>query len=93
VTGKTKDILPLLEKLNQKILKDLNVKLAENLSKSSGSVDPKAFLLFSQGVGYEDSGNLDQAAARYREALAIEPDFEQAKQRLQRLSRPGIPSR
>ncbi len=96
VTGKTKDILVLVDKLNQKILKDLNVQLAQNQGKSSGSassIDPKAFLLFSQGVRHEDSGEFNEAAARYREALAIEPDFQQAKQRLEKSNQPGNPSR
>jgi TolB-like protein len=88
VTGKTKDILSLIAKLNDKILKDLNIRLAENRKKSemSGEINPKAVMLFSQGVGYEDAGDTSQAAECYRKALKIEPDFQQARIRLQALN-------
>jgi TolB-like protein len=87
-TGKTKDILGLIAKLNDKILRDLNVRMAENLKRSNeaGQVDVKALMFFSQGVGFEDNGDPEKAAACYKKALSIQPDFQQAKIRLEQLS-------
>jgi hypothetical protein len=88
VTGKTRDILGLIAKLNDKILRDLNVRIAENQKRSNepGPVDVKALMFFSQGVGFEDNGDLEKAAACFKQALSIEPDFQQAKIRLEQLS-------
>lgn len=89
MTGKTKDVLNLISKLNEKILKDLNVRIADNRKKTSEAseqVDFKAMMWFSQGVGFEDAGNSSKAAECYRKALKIAPDFEQAKTRLSQLS-------
>jgi len=87
VTGKTKDVLNLISKLDDKILTNLNVRLAENQKKSEGTdqVDLKVLMLFSQGVGFEDAGNLEKAAECYQKVLAMEPDFQQAKKRLLQL--------
>ncbi|HEX9933554.1 MAG TPA: CsgG/HfaB family protein [bacterium] len=87
VTGKTNDILSLIAKLNAKILRDLNVRISETGKKfeETKPVDVKALMFFSQGVGFEDAGEGDQAAACYQKALDIEPNFQQAKARLERL--------
>jgi TolB-like protein len=87
VTGKTRDILGMIAKLNQKICRDLNVRIAENQKRSGGAgqVDVKALMVFSQGVGFEDAGEIEKAAGCYRQALSIQPDFEQAKTRLDQL--------
>jgi TolB-like protein len=89
VTGKTRDILGMIAKLNVKILRDLNVRIAENQKRSgeTGPVDMKALMIFSQGVGFEDAGNPEKAAACYKQALSIQPDFQQAKTRLSQLGR------
>lgn len=89
MTGKTKDVLNLISKLNDKILKDLNVRIAENRKKTpeaSEQVDFKAMMWFSRGVGFEDAGNSPKAVECYNKALKIAPDFEQAKTRLSQLS-------
>jgi Tfp pilus assembly protein PilF len=39
-------------------------------------------MLYSQAVAYEDRGDLANAGKKYRDALAEDANFAQAKQRL-----------
>jgi TolB-like protein len=86
VTGKTKDVLSLVQKLGNKILKDLNVRLAEG-GETPGRISIDALKLFSKGVEFEDKGDTARALECYRKALDLEPDFQQAKDRAARLSK------
>jgi TolB-like protein len=86
VTGKTKDVLSLVQKLGDKILKDLNIKLAES-GESPGKISIDALKLFSKGIEFEDKGDSARALECYRKALEREPDFQQAKDRAARLSK------
>ena len=89
VTGKTKQVLQLLKKLSKKILKDLNVgmtKEEEDVLKTSQKLDMDAVVFYSQGVEHEDAQEWEKAKACYTKALEVEPEFQQAKLRLQRLS-------
>jgi TolB-like protein len=88
VTGKTKEVLTLLGKLSQKVLRDLNVKLTKKEAQyfeSSQPLDMEAVVLYSQGVEFEDKGELKKAGKSFKSALDIEPEFEQAKIHLQRI--------
>ena len=92
VTGKTKQVLPLVKKLSQKILRDLQVKLTREESESfekSKEYDLKAVLWFSKGVEFEDRGKIHEAKQCYGRVLQIEPDFEKAKSRLSALEQKG----
>jgi TolB-like protein len=86
VTGKTKDVLSLVQKLGNKILKDLNIKLAES-GETPGRISIDALKLFSKGIEFEDKGDTARALECYRKALDQEPDFQQAKDRAARLSK------
>jgi TolB-like protein len=89
ITGKTKQVLSLIKKLSKKILDDFSIALTgeENTALSQGkSVDMKAVMLFSEGLGFEDQNNLREAYARYKQALQIEPDFFLAKNAIKRIT-------
>ena len=86
VTGKTKDVLSLVQKLSVKILKDLDIRLTQN-AETPGKIDMEALKLFSKGVEFEDRGDRAKALGCYRKALDIEPEFQQAKDGAARLSR------
>ena len=89
VTGKAKDILSLIKKLSKKLVKDLNIKMTKNEEKAlskSKKLDMEAVLFFSKGLEAEDNHNLKQASEMYQKALKIEPDFDQAKIRLESVS-------
>jgi len=84
-TGKTKDILRLIQKLSTKIVKDLNVQLSKNEERSlkkSKAFDMQAVVYYSKGVEYEDNGQLREAYLSYKQALEIEPEFNQVKKRI-----------
>ncbi len=88
VTGKTRQVLSLIQKLSKKILDDLDVKLTGQEKRSldkSDKIDMQAVVQFSQGLEFEDLGKMEEAKQCYLKALKIEPDFLQAKMRLQRL--------
>ncbi|MFC1569857.1 CsgG/HfaB family protein, partial [bacterium] len=88
-TGKTKHILTLIKNLGKKLLVDLAVQLTKDESKtlSQGkTLDMKAVLLFSEGLGYEDQNDLKQAYSKYKQALEIEPELYQAKDAIQRIA-------
>ena len=84
VTGKTKDVLSLVQKLSNKILKDLNIMLTEN-GETPGRISIDALKLFSKGIEFEDKGDTARALECYRKAMDQEPDFQQAKDRAARL--------
>jgi TolB-like protein len=85
-TGKTKDILSLVQKLSAKILKDLDIRLTQN-AETPGKIGIEALKLFSKGIEFEDRGEKAKALECYRAALDKEPDFQQAKDRAARLSK------
>lgn len=92
VTGKTKQMLDLINRLSKKILEDLDIRLTKQDKQAleeSKALNIKAVVHFSQGVEFEDAGKTSQAVSSYRKALKIEPGFEQAKKRLNALETSG----
>jgi TolB-like protein len=85
VTGKTKDILTLIRKLGDKILSDLDIRLTDRKGPDQGKVRMDALKVYSEGLDWEDNGNVKKAVACYRQALEMEPGFSQAKARLAQL--------
>ena len=93
VTGKSRDILSLVKKLSKKILSDLNIRMTKNEIRSldkSKKMDMQAVVYFSEGLDFEDRRQWGKAREFYQKALKIEPEFEQAKIRIQRLSEKGL---
>jgi len=89
-TGKEEQLFDMVKELNQKLVKDLAVRITaaetaklENLR----NVNFSAVLLYSQGVQLEDRGDLAGAKKKYREAVSIDASFTQARQRLSALEK------
>ena len=88
MTGKTHDILRLIKKLSQHILKDLRVQLTKAEKKTldeSRKLSMEAVVCYSKGVDSEDEGRLQEAISHYQKALEIEPHFDQVRVRLELL--------
>ena len=93
VTGKTKNILSLVNTLGKKMVNQLSLSLtgSENAAfAKSQDLNFKAVLAFSNGVQAEDQGDFATAKNQYRKALEIEPKFEQAKSRLTALQKAAM---
>ncbi len=89
MTGKTKEVLTLVKKLSEKILKDLQIATTRDELKgleSGKQMDMKAVVWYSKGIEFEDQKQWDKAMAAYKEAMKIEPKFTQASDRLKMLA-------
>lgn len=88
VTGKPKQVLSLIKKLCRKMLKDLDIRLTKDESKGldkGEKIAMEAVVHFSQGLNFEDQGELKKAGISYKAALDVEPKFSQARFRLNRV--------
>ena len=50
-----------------------------------GTTNSLAFIAFSKGLDFEDRGLAAQARFQYRKALELDPEFAQARTRLEAL--------
>jgi TolB-like protein len=85
MTDDMDDLFDMVTKLTRKIAKELDVELTradkERLDlRGTESVD--AAMHYARGLDYEDRDLLDEAIAEYRQALAISPDYAEARVRL-----------
>ncbi len=84
-TGKENQLFDMVKALNKKLVKELALKLsATELAKLDDLKNVKftAIMLYSQGVACEDRKDLNGAKKKYREAVAADANFMQAKERL-----------
>jgi TolB-like protein len=89
-TGKENQLFDLVKALNKKLVKELALQLsASEIAKLDNlrNVKFSAVMLYSQAVAYEDRGDLANARKKYRDALAEDANFTQAKQRLSTLEK------
>jgi TolB-like protein len=89
-TGKENQLFDLVKALNKKLIKELALQLsASEIAKLDNlrNVKFSAVMLYSQAVAYEDRSDLANARKKYREALAEDANFAQAKQRLSNLEK------
>lgn len=87
VTGKTKKLLVLVQKLGEKILQGIDKKLWENKKTAKGqTLDINAVIWFSRGITYRDMKKYSKARECFAHALKIEPDYTQAKEEMKLLS-------
>jgi len=89
-TGKEGQLFDMVKSINKKLVKELALRLsAAEMAKLDNlkSVKFSAVMLFSQAVTFEDRGDFDNAKKKYREAIANDPNFTYAKQRLNALEK------
>lgn len=89
-TGKESRLFEMIKRLNQKLVRELAVRLsaAETAQwEEMRNVDFAAVLLYSHGVALEDDKDFNGARKKYREALKLDKNFAQARQRLQALEK------
>jgi TolB-like protein len=88
VTDKVSNLFEIIKKLNEKITKDLAVKITDDEKKSlmtsEASLDVISY--FSTGLEFEEANKIDQAKKMYLKILEKDADFEPAKKRLRELS-------
>ena len=75
------------EDLSRRLAQDLGISIAR-AAQASGIASDRALAeaeLFYQGVRLEKQGESDQAIERYRQALEIDPNDREAKERLRKL--------
>jgi curli biogenesis system outer membrane secretion channel CsgG len=87
VHGSVDSARALGEDLSGRLARDLGISVAR-AAQASGVADDRALAeaeLFYQGVRLEKQGESDRAIERYRQALAIDPNDREAKERLRKL--------
>jgi TolB-like protein len=93
IQGKADELLDLVDKLGTRVNAGLKLPaLASNarplgLNAPSGPGQLRAMMLVSRALEQQDRGNKQEAITLYKSALALYPDFEQAKVRLASLER------
>ncbi len=81
VSGPVQSILRLEKELVYQTLETLGIEPTPEEREEIDKLPTKeflAFLAYSQGLGFEDRGYLDDAAVAYNEAIRIDPDFNAA---------------
>ncbi|MFZ5518392.1 MAG: CsgG/HfaB family protein [Candidatus Zhuqueibacterota bacterium] len=87
VTDKLDKIFDIIKKLNDKIIKDLDIKLssAERQTLDEGSASLEVIAYFSQGIAFEEKKEFEKAKQMYIKALKSDQSYEPAKTRLKEL--------
>ena len=75
----------LAERLLVRLARDLDVPWVDSESTTVGTTNSLAFIAFSKGLDFEDRGLAAQARFQYRKALELDPEFAQARTRLEAL--------
>ena len=84
VTDKRENLFRSVNRLTNQLFKDLDLEPVSPIA-APPAVPAKAALLFSQGLGFEDAGDVQKAREMYQKALEAFPQYEDAKKRLNRL--------
>jgi TolB-like protein len=89
VSGVTADFMKLEKQLVWKIARGLDVRFTEKAEATimaSGSVSYEATLIYADGLELYDNGDKSGALEKFKEAVALSPDFDRAKQMIGKLS-------
>lgn len=81
-------LFDLIRNVAQKLMKDVNLPaLAKNVSdqRMSRQVPTEALTYYSRALLYQDRGQADKAKEMYQRAVAVFPEYTEAKEGLQRL--------
>ena len=87
-TGKVDKLFEMVKKLTQKIAKDLEVKLTKEDKARLAVTENENFeasLYYSKGLDLQDAGKYAEAVQMYQKALAANPKFSQAQNRLEEI--------
>lgn len=87
VSGEPGDLLGMVNEIADRFARNLDLEVPQRAA--AEEVPIRAVILFSQGLDLEDRGELDRAAAKYREALAAFPGYREATTALERVERGG----
>lgn len=93
ITGKTEQLLGLVDQLGAKVNAGLKLPPLPSGTKELGVKAPagpgqfRAMMLVSRALEQQDRGNVQEAIALYKGALAIYPEFDRAKSLLASLER------
>lgn len=83
VAGELAGFLRTEKELALKILEELNIKVTEaereKILKNVPTESLAAFLAYSRGLDYADKRMYSQAAMEFREAISLDPGFDQAR--------------
>ena len=87
VTKKVSKMFDIIRELNNKILKDLDVKLTRDEKKSLKTNDASTEVveLFSKGLDCEEAGELKKAKKLYVKAFKMDNNFKPVRKRLKAL--------
>ena len=86
VTGKLEALFDLEKKLALSIIYDLGIELTKEEQDAIQKIPTEsllAFIAYSKGLDFEDRGLFDLAEAAFQKAVAIDPNFQQAKEGLE----------
>lgn len=88
VTDKVTKLFEIIKKLNEKITKDLDVKISDDEKKALMTSETSLDVIscFSTGLEFEELNKIDEAKKMYQKILEKDADFEPAKKRLRELS-------
>lgn len=78
------DVFRMVTELAGEVFRDLRLTPSERLPARKPTPAP-AVVLFSQGLGFEDRGDVERAKVMFRRALEIFPEYEEARARLEKL--------
>lgn len=89
VTDKVKNLFQIIKVLNEKITKNLDIKLSkqEQQTLKQSNISPEVIETFSKGLELEKQGKIDAAKTMYAKTLKLDANFVPAKKRLQELSK------
>lgn len=96
VSGKAEDVLGLIEDLGKRVTSRLRLPPSRTKPRPAGartskSEQLKAVMFLSRALDEQDRGNLDGAAALYRQALDAYPEYDRARVLLASLDEPERP--
>jgi len=88
VTDKVTKLFEIIKKLNEKLTKDLEIRLTNEEKKALLDAEASLDVIsgFSKGLEFEGLNKIDEAKRMYQKILSKDPDFEPAKKRLRELS-------
>ena len=85
MTDKTDKLFKMVGKLTEKIAKELNIEVTKedkSRLKKKENESFQAAMYYSKGLDLEDEEEFEQAIEMYEKALAINPDYTKAKDRI-----------